>query len=190
MDKKIDINKVYISFRNALIRSISHIVPPKDIEDIVQETYVKVCQVEKKENIKYPHSFMLRTAKNLALDYAKRTDVRLNQSLDEEVVQELAHEAESLDDTYKKAATNEEFAQFCEAVRYLPAQCRRAFILKKVYGYTQKEISEYMGISESTVEKHIANGIKRCTHYIAYVSKSAQNHEGLRSRVIMEARNE
>ncbi len=173
-----------------MIRSISHIVPPKDIEDIVQETYVKVCQVERKEDIKYPYSFLLRTAKNLALDYAKRADVRLNQPLDEEMVEEGGQVGAARDDTYVKTTTNEEFAQFCEAVRWLPAQCRRAFILKKVYGYTQREISEYMGISESTVEKHIANGIKRCTYYIAYVSRSTQNHETVPSRIIMEARNE
>lgn len=37
MAKQITIDKIYISFRNALIRSISHIIPPKDIEDIAKE---------------------------------------------------------------------------------------------------------------------------------------------------------
>ena len=180
MSDRQNLNSVFISFRNALIRSISHIVPPKDIEDIVQETYVKVCQVEQKEKINYHRSFLLKTAKNLALDYVKRADYRLNQSLDDEVL-ETDSENEFIDQTYHATTTNEEFGQFCEAVRELPAQCRRAFILKKVYGYSQKEISEYMNISESTVEKHIANGIKRCTSYINFISKqsSAQDDKVL-----------
>ena len=35
-----------------------------------------------------------------------------------------------------------------------------------MYGYTQKEIAKTMNISESTVEKHIAMGIKKCTQYM------------------------
>jgi RNA polymerase sigma factor (sigma-70 family) len=177
MPGQIEFDKIFVSFRNALIRSVSHIVPPKDIEDIVQETYVRVCQVDKKEAIKYPRSFMLKTAKNLALDHVKRADFRLNQSIDEETLENALPADELHDETYTNATTNEEFAQFCEAVRHLPAQCRRAFILKKVYGYTQKEIAEYMDISESTVEKHIANGIKRCTYYMNQNSMQDQTYK-------------
>ena len=45
-------------------------------------------------------------------------------------------------------------------------QCRRAFVLKKVYGYSQREIAQELELSESTVEKHIANGVKRCTYFM------------------------
>jgi len=40
-------------------------------------------------------------------------------------------------------------------------------VLKKVYGYSQKEIAIKLDISENTVEKHIATGIKRCTQFMA-----------------------
>lgn len=170
MTKQIEPGALYVSFRNTLIRAISHIVPPRDIEDIVQEAYVRVCQVEQKENIKYPRSFLLKTAKNLALDYVKSAGNRLNLSIDEKEWEEAVKAEEGYNETYRNVVAKEEFALFCEAVRCLPAQCRRAFILKKVYGFTQKEIAEYMKISESTVEKHIANGIKRCSHYMTYVS--------------------
>jgi RNA polymerase sigma-70 factor (ECF subfamily) len=40
------------------------------------------------------------------------------------------------------------------------------FVLKKVYNYSQKEISEELGISVSTVEKHTALGIRRCRTYL------------------------
>ena len=170
MTKQIELGAIYISFRNALARAISHIVPPRDIEDIVQETYVRVCQVEQKENIKYPRSFLLKTARNLALDYVKSAGNRLHHSIDENELAELANAGEGYNETYRNAVAKEEFALFCEAVRCLPAQCRRAFVLKKVYGFSQKEIAEYMNISESTVEKHIANGIKRCSYYMTHVS--------------------
>jgi RNA polymerase sigma-70 factor (ECF subfamily) len=39
--------------------------------------------------------------------------------------------------------------------------------MRKVYGYSQKEIARALDIGESTVEKHIAYGIKRCSSFIA-----------------------
>ncbi|MFL0803438.1 MAG: RNA polymerase sigma factor [Agarilytica sp.] len=166
-NNKDHISKVYLSLRTTLARAVSHIVPPKEIEDIVQETYVRVCQIENPEEIRHPRSFLLKTAKNLAFDHIKRAETRLAQSMDEELEAEWTEQKARRDDTYDKVAANQEFAHFCEAVRHLPLQCRKVFVLKKVYGYSQREIANQLEISESTVEKHIANGIKRCTYYMA-----------------------
>ncbi len=166
-NNKDHISKVYLSLRTTLARAVSHIVPPKEIEDIVQETYVRVCQIENPEEIRHPRSFLLKTAKNLAFDHIKRAETRLAQSMDDELEAEWTEQKARRDDTYDKVAANQEFAHFCESVRHLPLQCRKVFVLKKVYGYSQREIAKQLEISESTVEKHIANGIKRCTYYMA-----------------------
>jgi len=134
----------------------------------VQETYVRVCQVEQPETIRHPRSFLYAIACNIALDHAKRAESRLSDSIDiePESNQHFAA-ARSGDETYDQVAARQEFEFFCEAVRQLPVQCRRAFVLRKVYGYTQKEIAEALGLSESTIEKHIAYGIKRCGYFMA-----------------------
>jgi len=157
----------FIALRSTLARAVSRLVPPKEVEDIVQETYVRVCQVEAPEQIQFPRSFMLRTAQNLALDHLKRAETRLNVSMDDELDLEVAGYTTRADDTFDRVAANQEFGFFCEAVRQLPQQCRKAFVLKKVYGYSQKEIALSLDISENTVEKHIATGIKRCAQYMA-----------------------
>ena len=69
--------KIYLASRKSISRVVSRIVPPDEIEDIVQETYVRICQIENKENITSPKSFMYRTARNLALDYQKQAGVKL-----------------------------------------------------------------------------------------------------------------
>ncbi|MBB6522567.1 RNA polymerase sigma factor [Pseudoteredinibacter isoporae] len=160
--------EIYLSIREQLLRVVSRIAPPKDIEDIVQETYVRLCQVKCKDDIQAPQSFMFKTAKNLALDHIKRAESRLALSMEEEeVFQQLQNSQHSQTDrTYEQAASEEEFALFCEATRRLPVQCRKAFILKKVYGHSQKEIAKELGLSESTVEKHIALGIQRCAQFM------------------------
>ena len=159
------ISSVFISIQSKLARVVSKIVPPKDIEDIVQETYVRVCQVEKGTTIYHPKSFLLQTAKNLALDYVKRAEVKLTTSVDGDELN-FTEDDRWQDEVYDHVASKKEFASFCEAIRQLPVQCRRVFVLKKVYGYTQKEIASSLNISESTVEKHIAVGMKRCTYFM------------------------
>lgn len=161
------IANVFVALRSTLARAVSRLVPPKEVEDIVQETYVRVCQVETPEQIQFPRSFMLRTAQNLALDHLKRAETRLSVSLDDDLDLALVGFTTRADETFDRVAANQEFGFFCEAVRQLPLQCRKAFVLKKVYGYSQKEIAIKLDISENTVEKHIATGIKRCTQFMA-----------------------
>ena len=164
---------VFSSLRSSLERLVSTIVPPKEIEDIVQETYVRVCQEENKSHIRCQRSFMLKVARNLAFDYVKKAETRLATSLEGSelnALQDVVHISDE-DETYSKVLADQEFAHFCEAVGHLPVQCRKVFVLKKVYGYTQKEIAEYMNLSESTVEKHVANGIKHCTKYMLALEK-------------------
>lgn len=173
-----NILSIFLSLRGSLARAVLRIVPPKEIEDIVQETYVRVCQIERKDKIREPRALLFKTAHNLALDHVKRAESRLAVSVEETDISGFG-EAESLaDETFDQVASNEEFSQFCEAVRQLPMQCRRAFVLKKVYGYSQREIAREMNLSESTVEKHIAQGIKRCTYFM--MQQIDEHHDGER----------
>jgi len=166
MFKERDLNGVFISIRSRLSKTVARIVPPSDIEDIVQETYVRVCQIENKQRIYYPRAFILKMAKNLAFDHVKRAEARLTEGSEDDTALDLAVFDTLVNEPYEQAASNNDFALFCEAVRLLPRQCRRTFVLKKVYGYSQKEIATRLDISQSTVEKHIATGIKRCALFM------------------------
>ncbi|UZJ43978.1 RNA polymerase sigma factor [Marinimicrobium sp. C6131] len=161
MTDKDSLENIYLSVRKGLMRVVSRMVPPKEIEDIVQETYVRICSVKQSEQIRHPRSFMYQTARNLALDHLKRAETRMGVSMEEEGVNP-DWMTEELDQVYDQVSAKQEFEHFCEAVRQLPLQCRRVFVLKKVYGYSQKEIAKSLNISENTVEKHIASGMRRC----------------------------
>lgn len=167
MDNKI--HETYMAARNGVMKMVSRLVPPKEVEDIVQETYVRLCQVDKPQTIVEPKSFLYRTAKNLALDHLKKAETRLVDGIEDDS-DDLGGLADNhVDSTFQSVASQQEFAHFCESVRFLPVQCRKVFVLKKVYGYSQKEIAKTMKISESTVEKHIATGIKKCTQYMMQI---------------------
>lgn len=175
--------KAYLASRKSLSRLVARIVPPHEIEDIVQETYVRICQIENKENITSPKSFMFKTARNLALDFQKQASIRLVDGIDN--MDAFEHSiAESIkDEMYENALTNSEFSHFCEAVRQLPLQCRKVFVLKKVYGYSQREIAAQLSLSESTVEKHISLGMKRCTLFMRNNKISSTGNVSTASKV-------
>jgi len=159
------LDRTYLLIVGRLKGAIAGIVPPKEVEDIVQEAYVRACQAERESPITAPRSFLFKTVRNLALDHAKRAETRLSDSFDENELGYHGLQAYGTD-PLGEAVSHEEFSLFCEATRLLPAQCRRAFVLKKVYGYSRREIAEHMGVSENTVQTQIARGMKSCLHFM------------------------
>ncbi|REL28274.1 RNA polymerase sigma factor [Thalassotalea euphylliae] len=159
-------HKLFLSSKEGLNRLVARIVPPSDIEDIVQETYVRLCGVKDVKGISSPKSFMYKTAKNLALDYAKQARVKLVDDVDDWNAFESLLTDTTHDEEFQKYTSNKDFEELCEAIRMLPVQCRKVFVLKKVYGHSQKEIASSLGLSESTVEKHVSAGTKRCYQFI------------------------
>jgi RNA polymerase sigma-70 factor (ECF subfamily) len=174
MPGKDSVTSIYLSIRGNLARAVAGIVPPKEVEDIVQETYVRVCKIQDAAQLESPKSFLFTTARNLAIDHTKRAETRLSDPLEPEL-ENCGPLSTGVDSTFQQVASHEEFSLFCEAVRSLPPKCRRVFVLKKVYGLTQREISKELNIKESTVEKHIALGIRSCTKYVSD-QKSTDQH--------------
>ena len=148
---------------------ISGIVHSDDIEDIVQETFVKSYEAELKQEITYERTYMLTTAKNLALNHVARASERKNQSLD--YMQSLPSGLTS-NSLESQVESKERFLHFCRATDTLSVVVKRVFLLKKVYGMSQKDIAEYIGLSESTVEKHVAKGLLQCTLYLQQLVNS------------------
>lgn len=161
-----DITDVFLTIRLGIARVVSQIVPPHEVEDIVQETYVRLCQVGNPKQIHHPKAYLYKTALNLALDSQKRAENRMTEPWAEESDTSADLVGLAVDHTFEQVASSEEFGHFCEAVRQLPVQARRVFVLKKVYGYSQKEIASELRLAESTVEKHVALAVRRCTAFM------------------------
>jgi RNA polymerase sigma factor (sigma-70 family) len=155
--------ETFLAQRNALLRMIGRIVRPYEIEDIVQETFIHSYAASRQQNIHNPQAFMFRTARNLALNCVNRAEQRLNTSIEELDEFDFATDTDLLERQHHSEAM---FLDFCRAVSSLPVHCRRVFILKKVYGLSQKEIASFLGISSSTVEKHIARGMTVTAEYL------------------------
>jgi RNA polymerase sigma factor (sigma-70 family) len=158
--------EVFLAWRNRLARIVSRVVPPHDVEDVVQETYVRACEFSAKSEIKSASTFMTQIARNLALDYVKRAEWRLTSVVGDDVETLFGEAPEASAEPFRRVASSEEFSHFCEAVRRLPLPCRKAFVLKKVYGHSQRDIARKLNLSENIVEKLIAQGVKQSVLYM------------------------
>ncbi|WP_075593489.1 MULTISPECIES: RNA polymerase sigma factor [Pseudoalteromonas] len=156
MTKHIGVTSTFAEISNKLRRFVSRIVSPDDVEDIVQETFIKSYEADLKQNIEFTHSYMLKTAKHIALNHVAKWDNKYKDSLDEQQQVERHMRTMALED---EVTSKERFLFFCRVTNELSPQVKKCFILKKVYGLSQKEIAKEMNLSTSTVEKHIAKGL-------------------------------
>ncbi|TPV58535.1 sigma-70 family RNA polymerase sigma factor [Aestuariibacter sp. GS-14] len=147
-----DNNKVLLQLQRLRVKLkvfLSQFVSADDVEDIVQDAYVKVWQSHQEQaSSPVTDGFVFTVAKNLALDYLRKPHVSRMQSVEET---DDAHFA-SGDTTYHGVKAQQQFLHFCESVKQLPPQCRKIFVLKKVYGLKAREIATELGISTRTVE--------------------------------------
>ena len=171
-DRKV-IDEIFLSFRAQLARMVSRIAPPDQVEDIVQETYVRACQTTLTNEAERPKAVMVTIARNLARDHLRRAEFQMRARPGEAEEIENVIDIAGASDPLRNAISNEEFGLFCEAVRLLPAQCRRVFVLKKVYGFSQREIARKLEISENTVEKHVAKGMRHCANFMTVQGASS-----------------
>ena len=138
---------------------------PADVEDVLQETFLKVFEAEHTTIISSPKAFLFKTAKNLSLnELSKRRTRKTDAVADTDLLSVLISECNGYDSQPElETAVEERLAMACELVDQLSPRVREVFILRKVHGLKQREIAERLGIAESTVEKHIAKGLERIT---------------------------
>lgn len=135
----------------------------QDIEDAMQEGFLKSFEIEKKQKIDSPSAYLFMTVKNFACrDLKKRSKIKVN-GIEDFELSSLTIDRKAVE---KSLESRQTLAIFCQAADTLPEQCRKAFLLRKVYGFSQKEIAEMMDVSVSTVEKHLAKGLTRTMDYM------------------------
>jgi len=134
----------------------------RDIDDVVQESYLRVLRVEGIREMKSPKGFLFSTARNLAMDQVRRNKVIRFESLAEKEALFVLLEHEDFDKTRRR---EKELQTLTKAIHSLPPRCRQVFTLRKIYGLSHKEISEKLGISLNTIDSQISIGLWKCKKY-------------------------
>jgi RNA polymerase sigma-70 factor (ECF subfamily) len=128
-----------------------------DIDDVVQETYAILAAKATVDGIANPKTYAFQVAYSVILQQLRQSRVvpiaaMVDVGTLEAVIEDPSPEQALL--------ARDELRRVQRAIEALPRQTRTAFVLRRVEGLSQAEIAKRMRLSEHTVEKHIARGIK------------------------------
>lgn len=145
-----------------------------DIDDICQETITRALQAEKDRVIHEPRAFLFGVAKNIARKELEKKSKSLIDFIEDFCDQEYPSNEPSIEDSID---SHDRMMIFWQAVSSLPPQCQKVFVLKKVHGHSHKEIANLLEISVSTVEKHVAMGLKRSSEFMDKQLKNPTDYQ-------------
>ena len=128
-----------------------------DTDDLIQEAYARICHIDI-ARIQTPATYLYVTLRNLLIERARHSRVIPLERLGE--IDELSVPLDELSPD-RRVSAREELEQLNGIVERLPQQCRRVFELRKLEGMSQRETAQTLGISERTVEKHLAKAFAR-----------------------------
>jgi RNA polymerase sigma-70 factor (ECF subfamily) len=156
-DPKTDIARIFGDIESSLSRFLLRFLDrPEDVQDVMQEAYLRVHMASGKSRIRTPAAFIYRTAKNLALnERARHGNSRTSTVADFDELSSTFGE----NSAEFEAMLGQELAMAIRSLERLSPRVRETYILRKIHGLSQKQTAARLGISESTVEKHIASGL-------------------------------
>lgn len=137
-----------------------------EVDDVAQEAIFRLWRMKKAAPDKpaptSSKAMLFAIARNAVVDAARRRAiVQIDSVAEIEQLSVLDHT-----DVVETVSTRQELEFLADAVRDLPDRCRQVITLTKIYGHTEREVAERLGISEHTVRTQVVRGMQRCTEYL------------------------
>lgn len=153
----------YLQKREAIRRFLAaRLGSSEEAEDLLQELYLK-AQFADPGEVREPAAYLFRMALNLARDHRRERTRAKKREADWADSQTTISGTEAIADAPSaEAATaaKQRIAAIKSVLGELSPQCRRVFTLHKFEGLSHQEITQKIGISRSTVEKHMHTALK------------------------------
>ena len=146
-----------------------------ELDDIRQETYIRVYEAAAKALPQATKAFLFTTARHLMIDRVRRQRV---------VSIEAVGGLGELDDlnvlidepsSETKVSAREELRRLAEALDGLPSRCRDILWLRRVEDLPQKEVARKLGLTEKTVERALARGVELLARSVLSRSEGGTN---------------
>lgn len=134
-----------------------------DIDDVVQETYLRLCRARARTVVRSTRALLFTTARNVALDLFRRRAVAKTVPESEVNVAAIVDEAPLAPEIVSRA---QELQLLEAAIATLPSRCREVLNLRR-QELPHREIARRLGIAEHTVEAQLTKALHRCEDYFA-----------------------
>lgn len=158
--------ELYVAHRSALLTYANRIVKdPGRAEDLVQEAFLRLRTASSATLLEEPVAYLYRIVRNLALDLHRHLTFERRHEV--AGVDGLAAEVpEPVPSPESTAAAREEFRNLLRALGELPPRTRLALEMHRLGGFKLREIAAHLGISVSTAQALVAEGIEYCQNRI------------------------
>jgi RNA polymerase sigma-70 factor (ECF subfamily) len=123
-----------------------------DDDDLIQEAFLRLQLYCQEKPVEQPEAFLVRTALNLSVDEHRSAYHRLTSASPVESLPLL----DSRPPPEEILATQQRLQSVRRALEALSPRAREVFLLHRAEGYTYGQIATRLGITVSTVEKHMA----------------------------------
>lgn len=124
--------------------------------DLTQETFLHYAEDRARGEVADIRSYLYRTAHNLAVDHVRRQERRRTFVTPDEDLAGLPAEQPSPEEA---VAARQRLERLRLAVAELPQRTQDIFVLNRVHGLSHQEVARQLGISESSVQKHLAKAL-------------------------------
>lgn len=135
-----------------------------DADDVVQDTLIKLHKVAQTETIDSPQALAFSIARNLSVDLIRRNSrAKARDSAYGGLRTEAAGEdyVDRQPDAEQELSSRQEMDRVLAAIDTLTPKVRQTFVLHKIDGHPYAEVAQIMGLSKSTVEKHMIKALRR-----------------------------
>lgn len=156
-----DLGSLFRAEHGRLMRAMRRLVrSPSTAEDLVQDVFVALLRGNAFADAENKQAYLAQCATNMALDHLRRERVRARYICGTNLADcDVACTSPLPDETLQGV---QELALLRRTVDQLPPKCRVVFLLSRDHGLTMKEIAARLGLSDKTVEKHIARAMTQC----------------------------
>lgn len=128
-----------------------------DVEDMLQDLYVKVCSAAREDIPNATRSFVFTIARNLLIDRVRHEQVIPFNSVENLEELSLAIDEPAPD---RVVIARQELRRLQAVLDKLPERQRSAIVMRKIHGLSIQEIAQRQGAAESTVRMHLVEGIR------------------------------
>lgn len=136
----------------------------QDADDIAQDAFLRLCRCADFAGFREPRAVLFKTGYRLAINklrHRKRNPIdRADEALDEASFGVAASAEQTL-------ILREQEIAYGHALESLSPRRRQVIELRTVHELSYKQMSDALGLSVSTLEKHLARGKSDCSAVLA-----------------------
>ena len=155
----------YFEQRDAMRRFFqARLGPAADVDDLVQDLYLKVVGTAASTEVREPRAYLYRLASNLLMDRWRSTRRSAARDASWREVSQVSGPVEDIDDAPSAEAVvagRDTLKALMAALARLPDKTRTIFRLHKFDGLSYAEVAQTLGVSKSTVEKHMMEALRQ-----------------------------